>query len=76
MAIDTPVKRAAVPGAGRPWMRSQSPVAGKTREWRASVGNAYPVANFQDPSGVAEQLLSIGSNLTGGTGPGRGGMLT
>jgi len=47
MALDTAQKRAAVPGVGRPWMRSISPDSGKGREWRSSVGLSYPVANFQ-----------------------------
>lgn len=47
MALDSAAKRQAVPGAGRPWMRGQSPSAGKGREWRSSVGVSYPVADFQ-----------------------------
>ena len=41
MAIDTLAKRQAVPGCGRPWMRTVEPNASKTEEWRVSVGNAY-----------------------------------
>ena len=50
MALDSATKRQAVPGVGRPWIRSQFPVSAKDRGWRSSVGLSYPVANFQVPS--------------------------
>jgi len=56
MALDSAAKRAAVPGVGRPWMRSQQFDSGKGRAWRASVGNAYPVANFEGAVAVADIL--------------------
>lgn len=60
MALDSAQKRQAVPGVGRPWLRSQFPEATPTREWRASVGNSYPVANFEAPTGAAPtKLLQI-----------------
>ena len=49
MALDSKAKRFAVPGVARPWMRTQYPDAALGREARASIGNAYPVANFQAP---------------------------
>ena len=47
--IDTAQKRFSVPGVGRPFMRSQFPVAAKGIAWRVSVGLTY--------SGVAARLL-------------------
>ena len=72
MALDTAQKRAAVPGVARPWMRSISPDVGKGREWRASAGLSYPVANFQAPAGpTAARLLLINPpGLDGGLGTG------
>ena len=49
MALDSKAKRFSVPGVARPWMRSQYPDAAIGRAARASVGNVYPVANFQAP---------------------------
>jgi len=50
-AIDSEAKRKAIPGVARPWMRSQGNDGSAGRAWRASSGNAYPVANFQAPGG-------------------------
>ena len=52
MAMDSARKRKAVPGVLRPWMRSNGNDATVGREWRASIGGAYPVANFQAPGGI------------------------
>ncbi len=41
MAIDSAEKRQSVPGVGRPWMRSQFPVATPDEQWRAGVANSY-----------------------------------
>lgn len=49
MALDSAAKRQAIPGVGRPWMRGQLPDASLTFAARVSAGNAYPVAQFQDP---------------------------
>lgn len=47
MALDSAAKRYAVPGVGRPWMRSILNDATSGRAWRSSVGLSYPVANFE-----------------------------
>jgi len=49
MALDSAAKRAAVPGVGRPWMRSIVPDAAAGSAWRATVANVYPVADFAGP---------------------------
>lgn len=54
MALDTAAKRWAVPGVGRPWMRSNLPNTAKDETWRPGAGNAYPVATFS--SGNAFQV--------------------
>ena len=50
MALDSALKRRAVAGVARPYMRAQLPAASPTEPWRVSVGNAYPVAGFNAPS--------------------------
>lgn len=47
MALDSRQKRAAVIGVGRPWYRNADP-NGLDAAQRASIGNVYPVAIFQD----------------------------
>lgn len=51
MALDTAAKRWAVPGVGRPWMRSNLPNTAKDEAWRPGAGNAYPVATFSTGGG-------------------------
>lgn len=46
MALDSKQKRMAVPGVGRPWLRSNYSDTAKDGPWRASVGNVYPVTTF------------------------------
>ena len=41
MALDTAIKRASVPGVGRPWSRGVKPDAAHGLPWRYMVGNAY-----------------------------------
>lgn len=41
MALDTKEKRQNATGVGRPWMRSQFPVATPDEQWRIGIGNAY-----------------------------------
>lgn len=41
MALDTPEKRANVPGVGRPWYRTKSPQVSLDEQWRIASGNAY-----------------------------------
>lgn len=41
MAIDSAEKRQNVTGVGRPYMRSQFPIATPDQEWRVSVGLSY-----------------------------------
>lgn len=41
MAIDTAEKRQNLTGVGRPYLRSQFPVATPDEEWRIATGNAY-----------------------------------
>jgi len=67
MALDSKAKRAAVPGVGRPWMRSQYQDVTLGRAARASIGNAYPVANFQAP-GPAPTGPPVGTLTTMGVG--------
>ena len=47
MALDSRQKRAAVIGVARPWYRNADP-NGLDAAQRASIGNVYPVAVFQD----------------------------
>jgi len=58
MALDTAAKRWAAAGAGRPWLRSNFPNAGKDGTWRAGAGNAYPVATFSGDQNLAPALFS------------------
>ncbi len=47
MAIDSALKRRAVIGVARPWMRGAYPgTSGVSAAERAAIGNAYPVASF------------------------------
>ena len=62
MALDSKAKRIAAAGAGRPWMRSQVNDASAGREWRASAGNAYPVANF-DSGGGFQPIWAMSSTF-------------
>lgn len=64
MALDSALKRFAVVGVGRPYMRSTFPVAAKTEAWRVSVGLAYPVAALSAPTEEDnEAILSIGNSI-------------
>ena len=45
MALDSPGKRGAAAGAGRPYMRSSFP-ASLSASQRSSIGLSYPVADF------------------------------
>lgn len=70
MALDSATKRQAVPGVGRPWLRSQMRDASKAEPWRVSVGNAYPVAAFaspiaEDPSPEAFRGFIVNVNKLG-----------
>ena len=47
MALDSRQKRAAVIGVGRAWYRNPNP-GGVDAAQRASIGQVYPVAVFQD----------------------------
>lgn len=76
MAIDSALKRKAVPGTARPSMRSQGNDATKTRPWRASVGNAYPVANFAAPGGPTYVPYPLGHDLSAGIDTMTGGLQT
>ena len=41
MALDTAEKRQNLTGVGRPYMRSQFPIATPDEQWRVGIGNAY-----------------------------------
>ncbi len=67
MAIDTAQKRHAVPGVGRPFMRSQLPVAAKNAGWRASVGLSFTglLEAVEEEEEVEEEVEAV----LGGGGP-------
>ena len=43
MPVDSAIKRKAVPGVGRPFMRSQQSDIAKGQAWRQSAGLTYPI---------------------------------
>lgn len=42
----------AVPSVGRPWIRTKDNKGVSSRVWRVTIGNSYPVADFQAPTAV------------------------
>lgn len=76
MAIDSVNKRASVPGAGRPFLRSNWPDATKGKAWRYSVGNAwYGVEVAQAFNGVQSAINTYVWTGYAGSTPATAGIL-
>lgn len=65
MALDSRQKRAAVVGVARPWYRNSHP-SGVDAPQRASIGNVYPVAQFQNPIIAITAPLKLNVSLDQG----------
>ncbi len=52
MALDSALKRKAVTGVGRPYLRAVQPTASTTGAYRSNIGLTYPVAAFAEPTAV------------------------
>ena len=50
MALDTAEKRQNLAGVGRPYMRSQFPIATPDEQWRVGIGNAYGGNDISPPA--------------------------
>jgi len=63
MALDNAIKRASVSGAGRPYLRTIVPLAGKPERWRHMVGNTYAAFNFGEVVIVSAKWYPFQCNL-------------